>query len=259
MRRTEVLCILRPLVTDVQKIIFRQVFPTKQQVENFMSSQCETPYDFLEIDEFLSEFVHGDENVLILEDLEKRERKFVHERCGALKLAHQSGEYTDNGLKDITVSKPAAWFFDLNGSPPTLEWTSWSEWMSRKRRRYEEIVECELCGAVAEESQMISSEDGLHDYLCEECADEYDPWCFSTTSMLYYHPRSSLKSRSKEVVEVILFCTQAGIAYQFYMHDSRQLMKHSYSLNIATSLDGPSRGPLVWLTKLSRPELSSLM
>ena len=125
MRKSQVLCILRPLIPDLQERIFWQIFHTRDEIQGLLLRQCPSPSDLVEIDDRLKRFVYSEEEQMMMSGLTGRGRKFVYERCLIFQLKYKAfGGWPDYTSDEITIRifKPSDWWLDANIAVERVKW-----------------------------------------------------------------------------------------------------------------------------------------
>lgn len=137
MRRTQVLCILKKLDPDVQKIVFRLIYPDRKEIQAYLTSQGYFPERFEALDRQIVDFAHEDEWEMITRPLDAAERKFVHIRCTALRLVHRCLQWDRNRCvsRMMLIAKPHVWWFDDTQPAAQLRWAQETQVQAVKKTK----------------------------------------------------------------------------------------------------------------------------
>ena len=170
MRRELVVYVLRDLVPDVQKKIFKLIFPTRSEIHCLLQRQCVTPKSWAFTDEKFTNLAHSHKIRIKFPGIPVMHRRFVYNRCTLLKFTYQTGDQQVGHRKDVTVFKPAGWCFSdalqgLRLVPKRLKVPN-----CKKVSLQENATECELCGQQHTAPYAYKTRNGLCESICWDCA-----------------------------------------------------------------------------------------
>ena len=157
--RIEMLCLLKPLVPDVQRKIFGLIFPTLDESHKLIEKLCINPQDWQPFISVLASFVHSDDRKLDLQ-LQAADAKLANYCCKHLQIglapipATRSVGSTMKWPQKVVLSKPANWCMGLDISD------------SLRAFHDPKLLACAHCGAPYTEFDDYS---GKH--ICSECWD----------------------------------------------------------------------------------------
>lgn len=137
MSRLLALRALQDLSLDLQKLIFKSIFPTKNEISSRLEAQHPVLWEFYELDWKVVNFVHDGQRYLEFPLLSRAERKWIHLRCEAFNLTHQS--IVCEGGRTLVIAKGPGWVYDQEAVLQPFEW-------SRASFQRQEDLLCKTCG-----------------------------------------------------------------------------------------------------------------
>ena len=137
MSRLLALRALQDLSLDLQKLIFKCIYPTKNEISSRLEAQHPVVWEFHELDWKVVNFVHDGERYLEFPLLSRAERKWVHLRCEAFHLTHKS--IVCEGGRILVIAKGPGWVYDQETELQPFEWSTASF------QRQEDLF-CKTCG-----------------------------------------------------------------------------------------------------------------
>lgn len=159
MSRVQALLALQGLPADVKRKIFAPCFPKRAAIVAALQQQHETLPEYARVDETIIDFAHAGQHPIGIYDLTRAERKWAHLRCDFLGLQHESSDSANGRV--VVVSKGAAWVFAADKQAVPFQWG----YPSRRVKLYE----CEYCGEVSEDPELLRYYHRDYGNVCEDC------------------------------------------------------------------------------------------
>ena len=119
--RAQVLCVLQPLVPDLQEKIFKLIFPSSDQSVNTFKSLCRNPKDWDDLVFDLAQFAHSDHQLFLL-DMKPIQFTYIRHSCNELGLKCKTADTDENYLalpsqwgwdRQVMIEKPPGWTFNF--------------------------------------------------------------------------------------------------------------------------------------------------
>ena len=109
MSRIMALRALLGLPQDIQQLIFRKCFPSKQQIRKRFEKQTPCLSEWARLDSEIVKFVHTDQDDLELGSLSPREKRYAHFRGHIFGLQHFTYPGPDSQV--LVLLKPDNWSY----------------------------------------------------------------------------------------------------------------------------------------------------
>ena len=115
--------------------------------------------EYAEKDEAIINFVHDGDQPIELQGLSRAERKWAHQRSELFNCLHTSRDEAKGRV--LVISKSKHWVYPAHRRIVPFQWG--------KRPREVKFYECETCGEVSEDPELLRYHHRDYGNICEDC------------------------------------------------------------------------------------------